>query len=304
MSHLELVHRVIDGRNGFIAAAVAAEEAGFDQFVLSEHVVLPAVVQGHPGARPGDAPTPFPFPSDEEYPEPLVALAAAAAATRRIRLSTNVLIAPLRPAALLAKQAATVAVLSGNRFDLGVGTGWQEEEFAAHDVPLAGVGSRLEDTITACRALWTGQPATVDTETVRFNDMVCSPVPTEPIPVWFGGSAGPRLASRVARLGDGWTVIGATTLDDVRDGIERLREAYVERDRDPATLAVRCSLPYQRRDDGGIDIAATVAHAEQMVSAGATHLQLSALAPGHSADDPLGGLATAASVAEALRSSS
>src|SRR4051812_27283743 len=84
------------GQADLLAMAAAADRAGVDQVVLSEHVTLPAVVTSHPGSRPGDPPGAFPFPSEEEYPEPLVALAAIAAVTTQVRLSTNILIAPLR----------------------------------------------------------------------------------------------------------------------------------------------------------------------------------------------------------------
>lgn len=279
---------------------MAAEAAGFDQVVLSEHVALPAVVDGHPGARPGDPPSPFPFPADEEYPEPLVTLAAMAAATTRIRLSTNILIAPLRPAVLLAKQVATLAVLSDDRLDLGVGTGWQSDEFAAHGLRVHEAGQRLEDAIRACRALWTGTPSTLDAPTVRFRDMICRPAPTERVPVWFGGSAGRRTARRVAELGDGWSVIGGTPLDDVRRGRQLIEEAFGARGRDRASLAVRCSIPYARTSRGECDVAATLDAAHAAIDAGATVIQVGATVPGVDPDDPLAGITAAAEVVAPL----
>jgi probable F420-dependent oxidoreductase len=259
-----------------LALAAAADEAGVDQIVLSEHVVLPEVVSGHPGARPGDPPTRFPFRPAEEYPEPLVALAAIAAATSRARLSTNVVIAPLRPAVLLAKMAATVDVISGGRLDLGVGVGWQRDEFAALGVPFEGVGARLEDTVRACQVLWRGGPSTFSSDTVSFERIYCSPTPRQPegIPVWFGGSARPVVARRVAELGQGWSPIGNTSPEDVAAGVELIRRRCQEIGRRPDGIDVRCSLPLVTRDDSTGDIIATVGGAADFVAAGATVVQL------------------------------
>jgi probable F420-dependent oxidoreductase len=264
------------GQAGLLPLAIAADEAGVHQVVLSEHVVLAREIVGHPGARPGDAPTRFPFPSDEEYPDPLVALAAVAAATKRLRLSTNVLLAPLRPAALLAKMAATLDVVSNGRVDLGVGVGWHTDEFDALGVPFAGVGARLEDTIRACQALWAGGPASFSSATVSFSDMYCSPPPVQPggIPIWFGGSARPAVARRVAHLGHGWSPIGSTSPEDVALGCELIRAECAGAGRDPAEISVRCSLPAVRPRGGRADLAATMAGAKAFVDAGATIVQL------------------------------
>jgi probable F420-dependent oxidoreductase len=258
---------------GLLPLAVAADAAGVDQIVLSEHVVLAKEIYGHPGARPGDAVTRFPFPSDEEYPDPLVALAAIAAVTTRARLSTNVLLAALRPPVLLAKMAATVDVLSGGRLDLGIGVGWHLDEFAALGVRFEGVGARLEDTVRACQVLWRGGPSSFASPTVGFDDVYCSPTPVQPggIPVWFGGSARPAVARRVAELGHGWSPIGNTSPDDVAAGCALIREECARIGRDAGEIAVRCSLP------AGPDLATTVAGAKEFAAAGATIVQLPAL---------------------------
>jgi probable F420-dependent oxidoreductase len=264
------------GPTGLLRLAIAADGAGIDQIVLSEHVVLPQQITGHPGARADDGTGSFPFPPDEDYPEPLVALAAVAAVTRHARLSTNVLIAPLRPAVLLAKMVATLDVLAGGRLDLGVGVGWQRDEFAALGVPLGGVGGRLEDAVRACQVLWRDEPSTFRSDTVSFEDIHCSPKPLQRdgIPIWFGGTARPTVARRVAELGHGWTAMGGTSPADVAAGVDLIRRHCKQIGRDADDIAVRCSLPLAIRDDGGGDVVATVRGGADLVAAGATVVQL------------------------------
>src|SRR5919206_2380829 len=98
-------------------------------------------------------------PPDVPWLEPLVTVAAVAAVTERVVLETAVVIAPMRPAVILAKQAATADVLSGGRLRLGVGTGWQRAEVESAGVPFEERGPRLTETMAACRALWRDSPA-------------------------------------------------------------------------------------------------------------------------------------------------
>jgi probable F420-dependent oxidoreductase len=267
LSHLEGLSR--PGQADLLAIAVAAERGGADQLVLSEHVALGAVLDGHPGAAGR-----FPFDADEEYPDPLVALAAVAAVTSTARMSTNIVIAPLRPAVLLAKLVATLDVVSAGRVDLGVGAGWYEGEFAAMGVPVAEREQRLEDTVGACRALWAAGPATFTSPSVSFEGLVCSPAPAQPggPPVWFGGGASRRTARKVATLGDGWTVMGDATPDDIAAGVRLIAQACEAIGRDPAAVTVRCSL---RPVDG--DLERTMATAAAYVDAGASVVQLPSL---------------------------
>jgi len=267
LSHLEGLSG--PAQADLLTIAVAAERGGADQVVLSEHVALGSVLDGHPGAAGR-----FPFDADEEYPDPLVALAAVAALTSTVRLSTNILIAPLRPAVLLAKLVATLDVLSHGRVDLGLGAGWYEGEFAAIGVPVEEREARLEDTVRACRALWAGGPATFASASVSFDGLVCSPSPVQPggPPVWLGGGATRRTARKVAAFGDGWTVMGDATPDDIAAGAALIAEACERVDRDPNPLTIRCSL----RPVGG-DLDRTMAQAAAYVEAGASVVQLPSL---------------------------
>lgn len=258
-----------------LTLASMADAAGVDQIVLSEHVLLAHDITGHP-ALPGSSNSgSFPFPSDEEYPEPLVALAAVAAVTTRARLSTNILIAPLRPAALLAKMAATVDVVSGGRLDLGLGAGWHVEEFQALGVPYERPGHRLEETVEACRSLWQGGPSSYHGHTLSFRDMYCSPTPVQdPLPVWLAGGPSEATLSRVVRLGQGWTPIGGTSPDQIADGSELLGKLATRAGREPGDVSVRVSLPAVRDVHGHADLEATIRGGLPFAEAGAQVLQL------------------------------
>jgi probable F420-dependent oxidoreductase len=208
-------------------------------------------------------------------------LAALAALTTRIRLATGILITPLRGAAVLAKTAATVDVLSGGRLDLGVGTGWQAEEYAAVGLDFSKRGQLLTDTLAACRALWRDSPAAVDLPTVQFSETWCDPKPVQPdgVPIWVSGTLLRPVQDRVVRFGAGWIPIMTATIDDIREGTAQLKAAFTEVGRDPSTLQVRGPLAVVRDDDKRVDIGATVAGVEELVDAGATdaHVPLQAL---------------------------
>jgi len=186
------LHQLLDGDVArVIEAARVVEVAGIDGVTVTDHVVMSTRTDRYPYGN-------FPLPLDFPWFEPLTLLAAVAGATRRIRLSTGVLIAPLRPAVLLAKMVATLDAVSGGRVDLGVGTGWQREEYEAAGIDFAGRGGRLVDLLRACRALWTAAPASFDSPSVRFADLYSLPHPRQNggVPIWFG------LAARLGADGE------------------------------------------------------------------------------------------------------
>lgn len=207
-------------RSVAINTAVLAEELGFESLWVNDHVVMPTDYNSvypytETGRMANDA--------DEAFPDPLVWLAFAAAATERIGLATGVVVLPQRNPMVLAKQAATLDRLSGGRLTLGVGTGWFAEEFAAVGVEFAGRGRRHDDYVVAMRELWTGEPATVQTEHVAFSAVVSRPRPLQrSIPIVIGGS-GPRSIRRAALLGDGLFPAGIP-VEEVEGTISRLRE--------------------------------------------------------------------------------
>lgn len=258
--------------------ARAVEEGGAGAVVLSEHVLLAEVITGHPGTASS-----FPFPGTEQYPEPLVTLAAIAAVTSRVRLSTNILIAPLRPAGLLAKMAATIDCLSNGRLELGVGTGWHAPEYAAIGVPMERLPQRLDDTLRACRALWENQPASFASPTVTFTDMFCCPAPVQrPMPLWIGGDVNRGMARRVAELGQGWTPMGGDDPDQIRAGLALIREECERLGRDPRGIGVRASIFPPRDAAPGERVRRMLERVPPLAEAGVTCVQvpLPNLAPG------------------------
>jgi len=260
------LHEVID-------LARAAEAAGVDTVIVPDHVVMGENTEAYAWG-------PFPFPIDVPWLEPMTVLAAIAGATSTLRLATGILIAPLRPAIVLAKTAATLDVLSRGRLELGVGVGWQREEFEAAGLDFDTRARRLDDTLAACRVLWRDSPASFSSESVSFEKLWCEPRPVQQggIPVWFSGTLHRRNRERITRWGDGWIPIMTATRDDLREGARVLAEGFAAAGRDPGSLRVRGSLEVRVGGDKRPDLAATLADAPELAAAGATDVQLPLLA--------------------------
>ncbi len=256
-----------------IGLARDAEAAGVDTVIVPDHVVMGEHTEAYAWG-------PFPFPVDAPWLEPLTALAAIAGATERVRLATGILIAPLRPAIVLAKTAATLDVLSQGRLELGVGVGWQREEFDAAGLDFDARSQRLDDTLAACRVLWRDAPASFHSETVSFEKIWCEPRPVQAggVPVWFSGTLHRRNLGRIVRWGDGWIPIMTATRDDLADGARRLADAFDAAGRDAKALKVRGSLALRTGEGGRPDLGATLAGAAELAAAGATDVQLPLLA--------------------------
>jgi probable F420-dependent oxidoreductase len=189
--------------------AQAAEEAGFDSFSVPDSLIYPAESDArYPYTADGDRQ----FLEDKPVIEPFTLIPWLAAATERIRFTTFVVKAPVRPAVLLAKQAASVAVLSGNRLRLGVGLSPWPEDFAALGQPWERRGARLDETIAVVRGLTAGGWFEHHGELVDVERMKICPVPTRPIPILVGGHAEAALR-RAATLGDGWVHGGGDPAD-------------------------------------------------------------------------------------------
>lgn len=174
--------------------ARAAEDAGFDSVWTGEHVVLP-----DPQAPPSPAPPGTPFL------DPAVALTWVAAHTARIRLATGIVILPQRNPAVLAKEIASLDVLSGGRAVLGVGAGYLESEFRALGIPFERRGPRADAYLDALHALWTEEKPSFESEFFSFAGIDAHPRPLQPggVPIAVGGTS-PGACRRAISRGNGW----------------------------------------------------------------------------------------------------
>ena len=221
--------------DGAEALARIAEENGFESLWTVEHVVVPAEYKSpYPYSPTGR----MPGPEESPIPDPLIWLTWVAAATRTIRLATGVLILPQRTPAVLAKEVATLDLLSGGRVTLGVGVGWLEEEFRALGVPFEHRGSRTDEYIEALRVLWNDAEPTYHGRFVDFERAKSYPKPVQPggVPIAVGGHT-PAAARRAGRLGDEFFpgVAGGEQLPAL---IEVMRAAAVDAGRDPDAIGV------------------------------------------------------------------
>jgi probable F420-dependent oxidoreductase len=181
---------------------------------------------------------------DEVYKsvfDPMAALAYAAAGTSTIRLGVAVVNLPFVSPAYLAKQAATVDILSGGRLDLGLGIGWMPEEFAATGASMARRGARAAEYVAVLRALWSGDPCEFSGEFYEVPRSSVLPKPVQPggPPVLLGGLARPAL-ERAGRIADGWVTSSRTDLSRIAEGVGVIRAAAAEAGRDPEALRIVC----------------------------------------------------------------
>jgi len=210
-------------------AAVQAEDLGFADVWVSEHVILPK-----------DAP----YPPSPSFYEPILTLAWAAAATKRVRLGASVIVLPMHHPVPMAKQVATLQLLSGGRVIFGIGVGWLEAEFAAMGVPFRERGRRTDESIALMRALWRDDPVSFQTKYVstEISNMRMEPKP-QPIPIWVGGSSDAALA-RAVKLCDGWHG-SRQPPDKAAPIIRRLREQRPE-----ASFAISLRTAWDGKDAG------------------------------------------------------
>jgi probable F420-dependent oxidoreductase len=173
--------------------------------------------------------------------DPMAALAYAAAGTSRIRLGVAVINLPFVSPAYLAKQAATVDILSGGRLDLGLGIGWMPEEFAATGASMARRGLRTVEYVRVLRELWSDGLCEFSGEFYQVPRGIVEPKPVQPggPPVLLGGLARPAL-ERAGRIADGWVTSSRTDLSRIAEGIGVIRAAAAEAGRDPDALRIVC----------------------------------------------------------------
>lgn len=254
------------------AYAKTAEEVGYSQLYAYDHVL-----GVDPTNRPG-----FDGPYDYEDPfyEPLALFSHLGAVTTDIELITGVLILPQRQTALVAKQAATIDVLTDGRLTLGVGVGWNEAEYMALGADFRIRGARVDEQLEVLRELWTNDVVDYDGQFHQLPAVGINPRPAQqPIPIWIGGGA-ERVLERAGRRGDGWLVPSRwkhpdTSLDGFEQSLQTVHEhrRTGPRAEDEFAVVARTTL-------GSDDPDRWVERIREWKQAGATHLAVSTMGAG------------------------
>jgi probable F420-dependent oxidoreductase len=222
----------------YLALAPAIEAAGIEGMLLSDHIFFPRQL-GSPypyssDGRPGWAP-------DTPFPDCWVTIGAMAAVTSRLRFSTSVYIAPSRDLCTVARLVGTAAVLSDNRVALGLGAGWMREEFVQTGQEFTNRGRRLDEMISALRALWRSGWVEHHGDHYDIGPVQMAPAPTAPVPIWCGGysEAARRRATLVC---DGWIGV-ATSPEEGRAVVADLLERRARSPRVNEPFEIILSLP-------------------------------------------------------------
>jgi probable F420-dependent oxidoreductase len=267
-----------------LRVAVEAEGAGFDAVMVSEHIVLgpDAGSQGLP-----ENPRDYALPGNQDpatpWPSSLVLLSALAAVTTRLRLVAGAIIPPLRHPLALAKDLATLDLLSEGRLVVQPTVSWHRAEYDALGVPFAGRGALLDEHLEAWRVLWRDTPASFEGGRYRFHDVFLEPKPFRPEgpTLWFGGSSmHDRLLRRIVMFGRGFNPLGRPTPDD----LDRLRSAMAEAGRSIDEIEMvggtRGTFPDA---DGVADLGRALATIPEQMAAGFTSI---CIKPSQFIDDP------------------
>jgi probable F420-dependent oxidoreductase len=262
------------GPGGFqpvLDLARAADAAGIDRMVVSDHVILGEHLEeyGRPevgGTKGGQQPT----GPDGLWLEPLTLLSVIAGITSHSRLLTGILITALRRPVVLAKTLATLDVLSLGRLDIGVGVGWQREEYEAAGLQFEGRGRLLDHSLEVCQTLWREESASYDSDLLQFEGIHCNPKPLQQggVPFWVSGTLNKNVLKRIGRFASGWIPWGDDAIDPTA-GMLKIREALDAAGRDAKGFQLTATLPAVKGDDG-IDLERTMEGVPPMVEAGVT----------------------------------
>ena len=244
----------------------AAEELGFAHILAYDHVV---------GANPASrANWRAPYSHMDMFHEPLVLFSYLAGVTRRIEFCTGIIILPQRQTVLVAKQAASLDVLSGGRLRFGIGIGWNPVEYEALGENFKNRGRRSEEQIEVLRRLWTHPTVSFDGRWHKITDAGINPLPTQrPIPIWFGGSD-ERALRRLARLGDGWFPLLPPD-ERCRAMIDKIRVYTRDAGRESDAIGIEGRIAY---DQGSTE--AWQKELEAWQDLGATHLSFNTMKAG------------------------
>ena len=218
--------------------AIDAEAAGFEHLMAYDHVLGASTARLGPGPF-GSFPA-APYTSEHTFHEILVLFSHLAALTTRMSFITSVLVLPQRQTAVVAKQVASIDLLSGGRIRLAVGVGWNAAEYEGLGVDFADRTALLEEQIDVMRLLWTQPLVDFDGRFHHLHGVGINPLPTHPLPILIGSGASDAVLRRVVRKADGWMPLLIPGLDsiDIGTAVTKLRHFAEEAGRDPATLPI------------------------------------------------------------------
>jgi probable F420-dependent oxidoreductase len=217
--------------------AQTAEQCGVESLWTVEHVVIPKGYQSpYPYSKDGK----IPGGEDIAIPDPLLPLSFAAAVTKKIKLATGVVILPQRHPLYVAKELATLDVLSGGRMILGIGSGWLKEEFDALGLDFHARGARTDEAVHSMRALWRDNPSSFHGRHFNFGPVLSFPKPVQKngIPIHVGGHS-PAAAKRAGRLGDGFFP-ALSDIPKLKELFAIMRENAQQAGRDASTIELSC----------------------------------------------------------------
>jgi probable F420-dependent oxidoreductase len=213
--------------------AQAVEGMGFSNMHAYDHIL------GANPERPGGWTGPYTYM--HPFFEPFILFSYLAGVTHKIEFDTGILILPQRQTALVAKQAATLDVLSNGRLRLGVGNGWNEVEYIAQGEDFHNRGKRMEEQVALLRLLWTQPLVKFEGRYHIIPDAGINPLPVQrPIPIWFGGTDD-RALRRMARIGDGW-MVNFRTIEQAQPAVEKLKLYLEEARRERSTFGIEPRL--------------------------------------------------------------
>lgn len=235
--------------------AQAAEDAGFDSICVPDSVFFPKDVSA---AYPYTADGSRFWAPETPFVDPFVAIPAMAAVTSTIRFYTNVVKLPIREPLLVAKQCASIAALSNDRFAIGVGLSWIPEEFKWTHTEKKTRGARTDEAIEIIKSVSAGGWVEYHGKHYDFDALMVSPVGERPVPVYVGGHADPSLR-RAARLADGWISVN-TTSGEIAAAIAKLRSYGLRDDFVISVLATDAfdADGFRRLEDMGVTHAQVV----------------------------------------------
>jgi probable F420-dependent oxidoreductase len=218
--------------------AQTVEAAGYDHLMAYDHV-LGAAHDRLDGGRFGSFPTP-PYTAEHTFHEIIVLFSHLAALTTTLGLVTSVLVLPQRQTTVVAKQIATLDLLSAGRVRLAVGVGWNWAEYESLGADFDARTDVLDEQIDVLRALWTEPLVTFSGRYHELDRVGINPLPARSIPIFMGTKASPGALRRVVHKADGWMPLLLPGIDpvDIATGVARLRQIATDEGRDPATLPI------------------------------------------------------------------